>query len=51
MLLISSPGDQAGVTDALIEAIGSGEISQDRLDEAIGRVLLLKQELGLIASD
>jgi beta-N-acetylhexosaminidase len=51
MLLISSPGDQQGVTDAMIEAIGTGEISEDRLDEAIGRVLLLKQELGLIASD
>jgi beta-glucosidase-like glycosyl hydrolase len=48
MLMISSPGDQQGVADALIEAVGTGEISEDRLDEAIGRVLVLKQQLGLV---
>ena len=48
MLMISSPGDQEGVADALIEAVGTGEISEDRLDEAIGRVLVLKQQLGLV---
>jgi beta-N-acetylhexosaminidase len=48
MLMISRPQDQRGVADALIEALGTGEISQDRLDEAIGRVLVLKQQLGLV---
>lgn len=48
LLMISSPEDQDGVTDALIEAVGTGEISEDRLDEAVGRVLLLKQQFGLI---
>ena len=48
MLMISSPGDQEGVAEALIEAIGTGAISEDRLDEAIGRVLVLKQQLGLV---
>jgi beta-N-acetylhexosaminidase len=48
MLMISSPDDQEGVADALIEAVGTGEISEDRLDEAIGRVLVLKQQLGLV---
>ena len=48
MLMISSPGDQEGVADALIEAVGTGEISEDRLDEAVGRVLVLKQQLGLV---
>jgi beta-N-acetylhexosaminidase len=48
MVMISSPDDQAGVADALIEAVGTGEVSEDRLDEAIGRVLVLKQQLGLV---
>lgn len=48
LLMISSPDDQGDVADALIEAVGTGEISEDRLDEAIGRVLALKQEIGLI---
>ncbi len=48
LLMISAPEDQAGVTDALIEAVGTGDISEDRLDEAVGRVLVLKQQLGLI---
>ena len=48
MLMISDPSDQEGVTDALIEAVGTGEISEDRRDEAIGRVLYLKQQLGLV---
>jgi hypothetical protein len=43
-----SPEDQRGVAGALIEAVGTGQISEDRLDEAVGRVLVLKQELGLI---
>jgi beta-N-acetylhexosaminidase len=48
MLLIASPEDQNGVARALIEAVGTGEIPEDRLDEAIGRVLVLKQQLGLV---
>ena len=48
MLMISAPEDQDGVTDAVIDALGTGDISEDRLDEAVGRVLVLKQQLGLI---
>jgi beta-N-acetylhexosaminidase len=48
MLMVSSPADQEGVAQALIEAVGTGEVSEDRLDEAIGRVLELKQKLGLV---
>jgi beta-N-acetylhexosaminidase len=51
MLMISAPEDQDGVTDAVVEALGTGELSEDRLDEAVGRVLVLKQQLGLIAAD
>jgi len=51
MLMIAAPEDQDGVTDALIEALGTGDISEDRLDEAVGRVLVLKQQLGLSAGD
>ena len=48
LLTISAPDDQAGVTEAVIKALGTGELSEDRLDEAVGRVLVLKQQLGLI---
>jgi beta-N-acetylhexosaminidase len=48
LLMISAPEDQAGVADAVIEALGTGDLSEDRLDEAVGRVLVLKQELGVI---
>ena len=48
MLTISAPEDQRGVTDAIIEALGTGDLSEDRLDEAVGRVLVLKQLLGLV---
>jgi beta-N-acetylhexosaminidase len=48
MLMISAPEDQEGVTDAVVDALGTGELSEDRLDEAVGRVLVLKQQLGLL---
>jgi beta-N-acetylhexosaminidase len=48
MLMISSPADQDGVTAALIDALGTGAISEERLDEAVGRILVLKQQVGLL---
>ena len=48
LLMISEPQDQEGVAKAILEAVGTGELSEGRLDEAVGRVLLLKQELGLL---
>jgi beta-N-acetylhexosaminidase len=48
MLMIGSPEDQEGVAEALTAAVRSGELAEDRLDEAVGRILLLKRELGLL---
>ncbi len=48
LIQISSPADSEGVADALLEAVESGEIEEDRLSEAAGRVLELKHELNLL---
>jgi beta-N-acetylhexosaminidase len=48
MLQIGSPDDQDGVREALLEAVRSGAISEDRLAEAAGRVLELKRSRGLL---
>jgi beta-N-acetylhexosaminidase len=48
MLLVESPAEAEGVRDALLAALESGEIPPDRLDQAVGRVLELKQNLGLL---
>jgi beta-N-acetylhexosaminidase len=43
LIQIASPDDQAGVREALLEAVRSGAISEERLAEAAGRVLELKR--------
>jgi beta-N-acetylhexosaminidase len=48
MLLISAPEDQAGVSEALLGAVRSGLLAEERLDVAVGRVLDLKRRLGLL---
>src|SRR5215210_8284127 len=42
------PGDQQGAYLAVLRAIRRGRIPRRRLDEAVGRVLLAKQDYGLI---
>jgi beta-glucosidase len=41
------PSDAAGFTKALIDDVHNGLISQRRIDEAVGRILRLKFDLGL----
>jgi beta-N-acetylhexosaminidase len=48
MVQISQPRDQRRAADALFAAVESGEISEERLSEAAGRVLELKRSLGLL---
>ena len=48
MLLVGSPADAAGVREALLAAVESGDVPPDRLDEAVGRVLALKRTFGLL---
>ena len=48
LLQISSPEDQVGVREEILAAIESGELSEERLAQAAGRVLELKRSLGLL---
>lgn len=48
MVLVEAPEETAAVRAGLLEAVASEEISQRRLDEAVGRGLELKLSLGLI---
>ena len=48
LVQISSPADGEGAAEALLDAVDSGEIDEDRLNEAAGRVLELKRKLGLL---
>ena len=49
MVQIGAVADQAGVRDALLQAVRDGQIPESRLADAAGRVLELKRELGLIS--
>jgi beta-N-acetylhexosaminidase len=48
MVQIASPEEQDGVREALLGAVRSGAISEERLAEAAGRVLELKRARGLL---
>ncbi len=48
LVQVSAPGKREDVTEALLDAVESGEIDEDRLSEAAGRVLELKRELDLL---
>lgn len=47
LIQIGSASDQAGVREAILAAVESGELSEERLAQAAGRVLELKQDLSL----
>jgi beta-N-acetylhexosaminidase len=49
MIQIGLVDDQAGVRDALLRAVRSGQIPESRLADAAGRVLELKREIGIIS--
>jgi beta-N-acetylhexosaminidase len=48
MLLVGDPVEAAAVREALLAAVESGEVPQERIDQAVGRVLELKRVLGLV---
>jgi beta-N-acetylhexosaminidase len=48
MVQLGSPEDQAGVREAIVEAVEAGSLPQSRLAEAAGRVLELKRSVGLV---
>lgn len=47
MLLLSSPSHAYTVRDALLKAVDQGQISIDRIDGSVKRILILKSENGL----
>ena len=50
MVWISGPrGDQEAAMNAVLNAVRSGEISRERIDQAVLRALTAKQRFGLIA--
>jgi beta-N-acetylhexosaminidase len=48
LVQIGSASDQAGVREAILEAVANGELDEARLAEAAGRVLELKRRQGLL---
>ena len=48
MVRIDTPADQAGVRDAILHALASGELPEARLRQAAARVLQLKRTVGLL---
>ena len=48
MVQISDPGAARRAAGALLEAVESGTIGRERLDEAVARVLTLKAQVGLL---
>ena len=48
LLRIDAPADQAGVQAAIVDAVAAGELPQERLEQAAGRVLELKRSRGLL---
>ena len=48
LVRIDAPADQAGVQAAIVDAVAAGELPQERLEQAAGRVLELKRSRGLL---
>jgi beta-N-acetylhexosaminidase len=45
----STPRDVASMIQGIKQAMASGAISQQRIDDSVGRILMLKYEMGLLA--
>lgn len=44
----STPADVASMIEGIKQAIASGEISQQRIDDSVRRILMLKYQMGLL---
>jgi beta-N-acetylhexosaminidase len=44
----STPADVATMVEGLKQAVASGEISQQRIDDSVRRILMLKYQMGLL---
>jgi beta-N-acetylhexosaminidase len=50
LVRIDAPEDQIGVQAAILTAVADGELPQERLEQAAGRVLELKRSRGLLGT-
>ena len=48
LVQIGSPEDVERARAAILDAVSSGELTNERLEQAAGRVLTLKRKLGLL---
>ena len=48
--LLLMPPDVPAARDAVVEAVRQGRVDEARLDDAVGRLLLVKERLGLLGS-
>ena len=46
--MILSPEDLDATANAVIDAVNSGEISEERINESVRRILTVKQRMGLL---
>ena len=44
----STPADVAAMVEGLKQAVNAGEISQQRIDDSVRRILMLKYQMGLL---
>ena len=49
--LLLMPADAPAAMEGLYEAVQNGQISQERIDESVRRILACKLEMGLIDTD
>lgn len=48
LILVSDPADATQARQALADAVRTGEVPAERVDEAVARVLILKRRLGVL---
>lgn len=48
MDMILQPKDMASAVNSIEQAVADGELSEDRIDESVRRILTLKESRGLL---
>ncbi len=51
MDILLHPADAAATIDAVVAAVEAGRITQQRINESVGRIMQAKKNLGLLAGD
>jgi beta-N-acetylhexosaminidase len=45
----ATPSDVAAMVEGIKQAVNDGQISQQRIDDSVRRILMLKYQMGLLA--